>query len=324
MAGADTARNGRSKAKPSPNNGDTGGLYAVLQRFWHRSYAGDYVGLVLLLAAYLVIQFLGEPFHRLFRLDDPRISFPHAEVEGVPVSLLFVYAAAVPLALLVLWALVFRPSIHKAHVTILGLAVSIILTSFITDVLKDAIGRPRPDLIARCKPSLSAPQHELVTVDVCTETDHHTLHDGWRSYPSGHSSFAFAGLGYLAMFLASQTHAIRPRASLAVVLLCLAPLLAAALIAVSRLQDYRHDVGDVVCGSLLGFGVALYNFRRYYPSLLSPTCCEPHALPSASGRTSPSGGAFQRVRDEEEGYGTTEPRFSSGDEGEGYGRDGPR
>ncbi|KAK5124985.1 hypothetical protein LTR85_001175 [Meristemomyces frigidus] len=324
MAGIDTARNGRSKAKPSSTS-DSGGLYEAIQRFWRKSYAGDYLGLIVLLAAYLLVQFLNEPWHRMFRLDDPRIGFPHAEVERVPVSLLFVYAAAIPLVLLILWAIILQPSLHKTHVTILGLAVTIILTSFITDVLKDAIGRPRPDLIARCKPAMTAPMHELVTVDICTETDHHTLHDGWRSFPSGHSSFAFAGLGYFAMFLASQTHAIRPRASLAVVLICLTPLLAAALIAISRLEDYRHDVGDVVCGSLLGFAVALYNWRRYYPSLLSKGCNEPHTPPSSSGRSSPSGG-FQRVRDEEEGYGTTaESRYSiGGDEAEGYGRDGDR
>lgn len=125
------------------------------------------------------------------------------------------------------------------------------------------------------------------------------------------------------MFFASQLRVIRPRASLAVVLLCLAPLLGAALIAISRLEDYRHDVFDVVCGSLLGFLVALFNWRRYYPSLLSKACDEPF-MPPSSGRASPTSG-FQRVRDEEEGYGSTEgARFSIGDEGEPYAREGAR
>jgi hypothetical protein len=70
------------KAKLAPT--DTG-LYEALQRFWQKSYAGDYAGFILLLAAYLVIQFLGEPFHRHFRLNDPRLQFPHAEAERVPV-----------------------------------------------------------------------------------------------------------------------------------------------------------------------------------------------------------------------------------------------
>ena len=33
-----------------------------------------------------------------------------------------------------------------------NLCHSLLLTSFITDVIKNAVGRPRPDLIARCKP----------------------------------------------------------------------------------------------------------------------------------------------------------------------------
>lgn len=141
----------------------------------------------------------------------------------------------------------------------------------------------------------------MATIEVCTETNHHILHDGWRSYPSGHSSFAFAGLGWLALLLASQTHVLRPRANMAVVLLCLVPLLGAALIAVSRLEDYRHDVFDVVTGSVLGIAIAYFNWRRYYPSLLSSTCHEPYSLTPGDVRNSPTSG-FQRIRDEEEGY----------------------
>lgn len=185
------------------------------------------------------------------------------------------------------------------------------MTLFLTDLFKDAIGRPRPDLIARCKPDPSAVRDEMVTIEICTETNHHILHDGWRSYPSGHSSFAFAGLGWLALYLASQFHVLRPRASLAVVLLCLAPLVAAAMIAISRLEDYRHDVGDVVTGSALGFTIAYFNWRRYFPSLLARGCDEPHS-PPGSGKTSP-GGTFSRVRDEEEGYIREAEHYELGD-----------
>lgn len=238
----------------------------------------------------------------------------HALAADCPSVFLFIYALAIPLGLLVAWTILFQPSPHKAHVTFLGFSVSIILTLFITDVIKDAVGRPRPDLIARCNPDLSAPQHELVTISICTESNHHTLHDGWRSFPSGHSSFAFSGLGFVALFFCSQTHAIRPRASLSIALLCLAPLLGAALIAISRLEDYRHDVADVMTGSILGFLVAYFNWRRYYPSLLSKSCDEPHAAPT-SGRSSPNGG-FQRGRDEEDGYGALE-RYSIGGDDDG-------
>lgn len=185
------------------------------------------------------------------------------------------------------------------------------MTTFLTDVFKNAIGRPRPDLIDRCKADIATPIHELVTFEVCTETDHHLLHDGWRSFPSGHSSFSFSGLGYLALFFASQTHMLRPRSSLDRVLLCGGPLLGAALIAISRLEDYRHDVFDVITGSTLGMLVAWFNWRRYYPSLRSPGCDQPYK-PIDSRSASPSGG-FTRLRDEEAYPGDTE-RFEVGDD----------
>ena len=150
------------------------------------------------------------------------------------------------------------------------------LSAFLTDVVKNGVGRPRPDLIARCKPKKGTPQHTLVIIDVCTEKNHHTLHDGWRSFPSGHSSLAFSGLGFLALFFAGQMHVFRPRTDFARVLLALAPLVGAALIAISRLEDYRHDVYDVTVGSSLGILVAYFSYRRYYPSLKSARCDTPH------------------------------------------------
>ncbi|KAH7355545.1 phosphatidic acid phosphatase type 2/haloperoxidase [Pyrenochaeta sp. MPI-SDFR-AT-0127] len=256
------------------------GFLGAAARFWQRSYASDYVGLAILISGYILIQFLAEPFHRMFFLDNLAIGYPHAEIERVPVSWLFIYAGAIPLGTLVAWALLTRPGTHKAHVTILGWFVSLILTLFITDVVKNAVGRPRPDLIARCKPEPGTPANQLVTFEVCTEKDHHVLHDGWRSFPSGHSSFSFSGLGYLALFIAGQCHVYRPRADLARVLLALTPLLGAALIAISRCEDYRHDVYDVSVGSVLGMAVAHYTYRRYYPALRSKDCATPYPNPA--------------------------------------------
>jgi diacylglycerol diphosphate phosphatase / phosphatidate phosphatase len=170
----------------------------------------------------------------------------------------------------------------------------IFLTTFVTDSVKNAVGRPRPDLIARCKPQAGTPAHELVTYEVCTETDHHRLHDGWRSFPSGHSSFGFAGLGFLALFFCGQLHVFRPRTDLIQGLFALSPLLAAAMIAISRCEDYRHDVYDVTCGSILGMAIAYFSYRRYYPRLRYPKCDEPFASKATDGE------GFAKLRDDEE------------------------
>lgn len=287
-----------------------------------RSYAPDYVGFALLAVAYTLIALLAEPFHRLFSISDLAISFPHAEHERVPVAWNVIYAGAFPLALLIAVNLLTRASPHKHHVTVLGLLIALVLTSFLTDTIKNAVGRPRPDLIARCKPAPGTPTDTLVGIDVCTETRHHVLHDGWRSFPSGHSSFSFAGLGYLSLFLAGQTRlfvvagsgrsldrddedggeqgrATYARGDLTRALLCLAPLLGAAMIAISRCQDYRHDVYDVCTGALLGYVVAYWSYRRYWPHLSSWHCWEPYPGPSGEGGS--GGPSYGRLRDEEEG-----------------------
>ena len=244
----------------------------------------------MILTAQLQIQFLAEPFHRMFYLSDLHIAYPHAQHERVSVTWLFIYAGAIPLGALVCWIGVTRPGAHKAHVTLLGWTASMILTLFLTDVVKNAVGRPRPDLLSRCKPAPGTAADVLVTWEVCTETDHHVLHDGWRSFPSGHSSFS--GLGYLSLFIAGQCHVYRPRADLARVLLALAPLLGAALIAISRCEDYRHDVYDVTIGSLLGISVAHYTYRRYYPALRSRDCATPYPNPADEK-------GFGKIKDEE-------------------------
>lgn len=288
-----------------------------------------------------------EPFHRMFSISDLAISFPHAEVERVPVTMNIVYAAAVPLTVVIATNLVGGASAHKHHVAILGLAIGLILTTFLTDVVKNAVGRPRPDLVARCRPQDGTPRDALVSWEVCTETDHHRLHDGWRSFPSGHSSFSFAGLGYTALFLAGQLRvfALRPERhhhdhdrpagdgseqvenggggggaglhatlertvqahghgghDLGRALLCLVPLLGATMIAISRCQDYRHDVYDVCTGALLGYSVAYWSYRRYWPRLASPRCHEPYPSPGDVAAVA-GGPSYGRLRDIEEGRG---------------------
>ena len=213
------------------------------------------------------------------------------------------YSVVIPLFVFILWAITFRPGMHQLNVTILGLAISVMLATFLTDVVKNAVGRPRPDLIARCKPRKDTPEHILITIGVCTEKDHHTLHDGWRSFPSGHSSLAFSGLGYLALFLAGQMHVFRPRTDLARVLLALAPLVGAALIAISRLEDYRHDVYDVTAGSVLGMLIAYFSYRRYYPNLKSSQC----DVPFLSRADSVPNSGHGKLKDEEARIGNFGP-----------------
>ncbi|KAL9098982.1 MAG: hypothetical protein Q9163_005450 [Psora crenata] len=94
-------------------------------------------------------------------------------------------------------------------------------------------------------------------------------------------------------------HVFRPHTDLACVLVALAPLVGAALIAISRLEDYRHDVYDVTVGSSLGITIAYFSYKRYYPGLNSPRCDAPY--PSRSEQAS----AKAKLKDEEARIGHT-------------------
>lgn len=81
------------------------------------------------------------------------------------------------------------------------------------------------------------------------------------------------------------------------------------MIAVSRLEDYRHDFYDVSAGSLLGISVAYFSYRRYYPSLQSRPCHEPYPSRAETGAAVKERG---KGLDEEERVG----RFDDEEEGE--------
>ena len=84
--------------------------------------------------------------------------------------------------------------------------------------MKNLFGKPRPNLLARCQPDLDnigahvvggwgqdiSMRWTLVESSICTQTNMRILDDGFRSFPSGHSSFSWAGMLYLSLFLCSK------------------------------------------------------------------------------------------------------------------------
>jgi membrane-associated phospholipid phosphatase len=117
-----------------------------------------------------------------------------------------------------------------------GFGLTHALAFFVTQAMKNIFGKPRPNLLARCQPDLAnvaeyavgvystdvAGSWTLVTSDICTTQSRRMLNDGFRSFPSGHSSFSWAGMLYLTFFLCARfaiaiprlrSHSTDPRAS---------------------------------------------------------------------------------------------------------------
>lgn len=114
-------------------------------------------------------------------------------------------------------SLIWRRKIWEWNTAWMGLGVALAGAFVVTEGVKDIYGKPRPDLLARCDPDLdniaafqvgglgqrlgNAPI--LVTSGICRKQGS-TLDGGFTSFPSGHSSFAWAGMTYLALFLCSK------------------------------------------------------------------------------------------------------------------------
>ena len=102
----------------------------------------------------------------------------------------------------------FKDRLWELNCGILGLGLSVGAAFTITGALKNATGKPRPDLISRSvavfakllavlttiscliKDDLinrSAP-YILQNVTICTQPSNYILQDGFKSFPSGHSS----------------------------------------------------------------------------------------------------------------------------------------
>ena len=182
---------------------------------------------------------VGGAFHfidgnrRPFDLRDRTISFPYHE-DTVSGAVLIIISLIAPGAIVFFVSLILVPGptvpkdtpksliwrrkIWEINTGWMGLGISLAGAFMVTEGLKKLYGKPRPDLIARCNPAVDnlsqfivgglypnlEPMPLMVSHEICRQPDIKILRDGFASFPSGHSSFSFAGLLYLSFFLASK------------------------------------------------------------------------------------------------------------------------
>jgi membrane-associated phospholipid phosphatase len=266
------------------------------------------------------LSFWAVPAARPFSLDDISIAYPFQTKTKISTELLVSLAIIFPALLCLLSCMLnlttskplkeWRRKAYAANKAILGLGLSIALALLFTDSLKNLMGKPRPDMLSRCAPMIGVPLpitvdigFGLVTWDICATKGlagqgFDDLRDGFRSFPSGHSSLSFAGLTYASLFLASfvfsmtlplarqirpfyitssptasttSTASTAPTAPTAQPkfpqMLAFAivsfPMWIAIYIASTRWSDYRHHGFDVLFGSCEGIVCALIGWSWY-------------------------------------------------------------
>lgn len=207
------------------------------------SYIFDWVVIIAIAAVGAGWEFV-DPFNRPFSPVDLSISYPYQESEMIPTWLLAVVALIAPAAIIFLvclllvpgptaergtpMSLIWRRKLWEWNTGWMGLALSLATAFMITQGMKNLFGKPRPDLLSRCEPDLQRlqefaiggivgdslnPNWVLVTSKICTTDDADKLKDGFKSFPSGHASFSWAGLLYLTLFLASKFSVAIPHLS---------------------------------------------------------------------------------------------------------------
>jgi membrane-associated phospholipid phosphatase len=189
---------------------------------------------------------------RSFQPDDPAIAYPNRPDSVPEWSLAF--TALVPLVAVGL-AQIPNPSWHDVHHAALGLSETFALTLLATVALKRSVGRLRPDFLDRCDP---------LPDGTCTG-DPEEIRRGRESFPSGHTSMAFAGGTFLSLYLWGKLRPFATGGALWKMLVVLSPVAAASLVGLSRIWDHRHRWEDVAAGAVLGAGFALLGYRLNFP-----------------------------------------------------------
>jgi membrane-associated phospholipid phosphatase len=196
------------------------------------SYVFDWVIIILAAVVGALLSNI-TPNKRPFSLNNAEISYPYVIKEKISTAVLVLCGLVAPAAIIFIVclflvpgptvpkstpkALVWRRKLWEWHTGWLGLALSLAAAFLITSGMKNLFGKPRPDLLSRCNPDLAnigkyavggfpnaLEGFNVVSAGICQQTDTSLLNDGFRSFPSGHSSFSAAGLIYLSLFIASK------------------------------------------------------------------------------------------------------------------------
>ncbi|XP_017351540.2 phospholipid phosphatase 2 [Ictalurus punctatus] len=125
----------------------------------------------------------------------------------------------------------------------------------LTEMAKFTIGRPRPNFLAVCAPSVC----EGYVLNINCTGSKHNVTESRLSFYSGHSSFGMYCMLFLALYVQARmafkwARLLRPTIQFFLVAF-------AIYVGYTRVSDYKHHWSDVLVGLLQGALIAILNVR---------------------------------------------------------------
>jgi membrane-associated phospholipid phosphatase len=240
--------------------------------FWSRF--GPQLTLLIFFVIYGVLASLSSVRNDVFFLErDPSLSYP-LSVNQVSNAWLIVISTIVPIVIIstISFIIYSNNKLTRTFWLCYGVLLSTFVTMSIYNTIKIITGRLRPDFFAQCNykgyadalKSNNFTQYLLLTSpDVVSN-----INDGWtssddgrKSFPSGHSGLSFAGLSFLSLFLLFGKILGTDEYVSWIGLVCCSPYYLASWVAITRIQDYKHHVDDVLAGAIIGIAVSWHVFK---------------------------------------------------------------
>ncbi|KAL0707382.1 hypothetical protein Bca4012_073808 [Brassica carinata] len=252
------------------------GSHTVKSHGWKvaREHLIDWIILVLLGIVIIVLNIM-EPFHRYIGPDMlTDLTFPLYQ-DTIPIWAVPIICILVPICIFTVYYY-FGRDVYDLHHAILGIGFSCLVTGVTTDSIKNAVGRPRPNFFHRCFPDGKA-KFDSVTKDVVCHGVKKIIKEGSKSFPSGHTSWSFAGLTFLAWYLSGKIKVFDRRGHVAKLCLVFLPILVAVLIGITRVDDYWHHWTDVFAGAIIGIFFSSLSYLHFFPYPFDDNGWAPHA-----------------------------------------------
>ncbi|KAI0531747.1 phosphatidic acid phosphatase type 2/haloperoxidase [Xylaria digitata] len=211
----------------------------------------------------------------------PEFAYPLRK-EIIPIWLAAFLAAVVPILAILIMQIRIR-SFWDVNNGIIGLLYSLIGAAVFQVFIKFLIGGLRPHFLDVCKPDTSLARNGAgvegspynaagfnqlyYTREICTG-DPKEINDSLESFPSGHSTAAFAGFVYLYLYLNAKLKVFANyHAAMWKMIVIYIPILGAVLIAGALTIDEFHNWYDVCAGAIIGSVMAFSSYRMCYAAI---------------------------------------------------------